>query len=48
MQIAIGIILRLHLNATNLLTRSEAIVVVLLVCLFVMAFAFGHGVLLVG
>ncbi|KAK4855696.1 hypothetical protein QYF36_009915 [Acer negundo] len=42
-QIAIGVILLLNLNATNLLTRSEAIVVVFLVCLFVMAFAWSWG-----
>ncbi|KAK2646972.1 hypothetical protein Ddye_022167 [Dipteronia dyeriana] len=42
-QIAIGVILLLNLNATNLLTRAEAIVVVFLVCLFVMAFAWSWG-----
>ncbi|KAK3190019.1 hypothetical protein Dsin_029580 [Dipteronia sinensis] len=42
-QIAIGVILRLNLNATNSLTRAEAIVVVFLVCLFVMAFAWSWG-----
>ncbi|KAK3224770.1 hypothetical protein Dsin_004632 [Dipteronia sinensis] len=42
-QIAIGVILRFHLNDTNSLTKAEAIVVVLLVCLFVMAFAWSWG-----
>ncbi|KAH7573753.1 hypothetical protein JRO89_XS03G0202300 [Xanthoceras sorbifolium] len=42
-QTAIGAILLAHLKATNSLTKTEAIIVVLLVCLFVMSFAWSWG-----
>ncbi|KAL5782570.1 hypothetical protein ACOSP7_007599 [Xanthoceras sorbifolium] len=42
-QTAIGAILLAHLKATNSLTTTEAIIVVLLVCLFVMSFAWSWG-----
>ncbi|KAK8615192.1 hypothetical protein V6N13_068973 [Hibiscus sabdariffa] len=42
-QTAIGVILYLHLQATDSLTKSQAIVVVALVCLYVMAFAWSWG-----
>lgn len=42
-QIAIGAILTAKLNATNSLERGPAAVVVVLVCLFVMSFAWSWG-----
>ncbi|KAK8635451.1 hypothetical protein V6N13_004188 [Hibiscus sabdariffa] len=42
-QTAIGVILYLHLHATDSLTKSQAIIVVALVCLYVMAFAWSWG-----
>lgn len=43
MQSAIGVILLVNLKATNSLSKSEAWLVVVLVCLFVMAFAWSWG-----
>ncbi|CAN1129322.1 Sugar transport protein 8 [Linum perenne] len=42
-QVAIGIILHINLSATGSLTKAEAWVVVALVCLFVMSFAWSWG-----
>ncbi|CAN0886991.1 Sugar transport protein 8 [Linum grandiflorum] len=42
-QIAIGVILHMNLTATGSLTKVEAAAVVVLVCLFVMAFAWSWG-----
>lgn len=43
MQLAIGVILAVHLKATGTLDKTLAAIVVVLVCLFVMSFAWSWG-----
>lgn len=43
MQTAIGAILLVHLHSTDTLTKTQAAFVVVLVCLFVMSFAWSWG-----